>query len=345
MTSSSLIFAGIASALLLLGGCPLKEEEIRRDIRPPVFERLEHSDSRKIGISFNEAVRYREKTFRSRPVLTPQTITARENRLEILLGSPVRPGMRYTFRLTVEDRAGNSLGFLFRFYGHNGAVPDLLINEFNPEGTGNNPEVVELYARSAGNLGGLTFYRGLKDDFEDSFIFPAVTVQKGEFILLHTHWDPARYPKDIRKENESGPDKTRAQARLSSDKSRDFWTTDLKGLSATNGVISLYDRPNGVLLDAVIYTNRTDRPAEKEKGWTRSLFPLARALYREKGWKSAGGGTLILPSESLAVDQTSATRSFSRGSVPQDSNSPADWYIVPTGKSTFGAVNSDLTYP
>ena len=78
----------------------------------------------------------------------------------VISGETQIPGRRYTLQAEARDARGNTASFIADFYGYNGRVPRVLINELTPRGSGNHPDLVELKTLTAGNLGGVVLYQG-----------------------------------------------------------------------------------------------------------------------------------------------------------------------------------------
>ena len=69
----------------------------------------------------------------------------------------------------------------------------------------------------------------------------------------------------------------------------DFWVPGGDGLGGNNGVLSLYERPGGAMLDGVLYSNRTSESDELYGGFgTADTLFRARELVSDGGWKIAG---------------------------------------------------------
>jgi len=60
-------------------------------------------------------------------------------------------------------------------------------------------------------------------------------------------------------------------------------------------------------------------------------------LADQEGWEPSDFD--IIPEDGINPDNSTATRSMCRISPDTDTDSRDDWYIVPTGKSTFGEIN------
>ncbi|RLW69441.1 MAG: hypothetical protein B6D68_02035, partial [spirochete symbiont of Stewartia floridana] len=220
--------------------------------------------------------------------------------------------------------------------GWNPRVPELLINEINPKGSKSTPDCAELFALTDGNLGGLMFVIGTEGNANDTLVFPAVEISKGDYIVIHTK------PEGIPEEIDETEEVNASGGRLALETARDFWMRDAPGLPSNNGAVTLYQRKGGDIIDAVIWSNRADAPEEDDLGWTSAAFPWAQDIGVQGEWTA--DGEIPLPSETLPVDSSTATRSLCRGSIPSDSNSPDDWHTVPTRGQTFGMINIDEVY-
>jgi hypothetical protein len=303
------------------------------DLRPPQVETVRTLGPREIGIRFNEDARLDAEKTRITPDLAVSGITASEREI-VIRGAEQTPGRLYTLETEALDARGNSASFIMEFYGWNGSVPRLLINELTPRGSGSHPDLVELKALSAGDMGGVTLYLGTPGSHDGRVCFPSFRVAAGSFILVHLK------PSGDPGETDETVDRTASTGFDASDTAFDFWLPDVKGLGGNNGVVSLYDRPGGACLDGFLYSNRTSQSDERYRGFGSSEM-LARAdeLARDGGWKPAG--SRVLPEDGVNPDGSTGTRSLCRSSASADSDVAADWHIVPTRKATFGAENSD----
>ncbi len=160
---------------------------------------------------------------------------------------------------------------------------------------------------------------------------------EGVFILVH--WKPSGDPAEL---NET-EDMAASRGFDASDIAWDLWVADGRGLPGNNGVLSLYDRPGGICLDGVLYSNRTSQSDESYRGFG-SVETLNRAeeLVLDGGWKPAGAR--VSPEDAVSPEGSTGTRSICRQSSGADTDSAEDWHIVPTRKATFGAENSDEVY-
>ncbi len=303
------------------------------DIQPPVIQSAEVLDNQTIEMRFDEQISSAIENIEIEPELGIASVESDEKRLIVRFSSSQGIGVSYTMRTEVEDLKGNSLSFLYQFSGWNPHVPELLINEINPRGSKSTPDCVELFVLTDGNLGGLMFVIGTEGNAIDTLAFPAIEISKGDYIVIHTK--PEGLPEEVdelEEVNTSG-------GRLALETARDFWMRDAPGLPSNNGAVTLYKRKGGAIIDAVIWSDRDDVPGEDDLGWTSTSFPWVQEIGLQGEWLA--DGDIPLPSETLPVGSSTATRSLCRGSIPHDSNAPDDWHTVPTRGQTFGMINID----
>ena len=181
--------------------------------------------------------------------------------------------------------------------------------------------MVELYAKTAGNIAGITLFGGTKSSFTDKFVLPSHKVKAGDYILIHF----------------------KPQSFESHKADLDFIIENGAGLSGNNGAITIYSNPYGELLDAVIYTNRTSESDENYRGFGSTKFMLqAEEIYEAGGWQISGDE--ITPEDCVPSGDSTATRSICRSGISEDTDTNRDWHTVPTSKYSFGKFNSDEVY-
>ncbi len=334
------VLALVLLAALFQGCVPGTEADnpfFAADLVPPMLESAEVQDEFHAVFRFDEDVFTVERP----PVLTPPLGEAlmhcqgRELVVEFAEAQVI--GESYTLRASVQDEKGNILEFLYGFSGWNPRVPVLLINELNPRGSGNTPDCIELLALSDGNLGGVLCFVGTEAHPGGSIRFPAVEILEGDYILVHAK--SQGLPEEL---NETGSI-SESGGLLASDTARDFWMPGSPGLPGNNGAVTLRGRAGGSVVDAVLWSDRQYDPQDDKLGWTSAGYKLAADLALSGGWP-AGSTTVPTPSDAVDVSFSSATRSLCRASVPQDTDSRADWHTVPVRGASFGAVNTDEVY-
>ena len=305
------------------------------DLSPPEYIGQEAAGTEEILISFNEPCFPDEEGFTCEG-LTVKDILAEDSTLRLIFNEVQQPGKKYSARLSVRDKDNNKLVFMFEFYGYNPEVPFMLINEFNPRGSGNNPDCVEFYIISGGLLGGVMFCIGSKDNPDYNYIFPNIRVDGGDYIILHCK------PEGLEEEIDETEEKGISGGKLTYGEAYDLWWGEAPGLPGNNGVLTLYDSPTGQLSDAVLYSNRINDPDDTYFGWTSTVFSAVQDIADEQGWTFSS--LIPLPEETVYCENSTATRSICRNSSSQDCNSKEDWHVVPTGGRSFGYRNTDEIY-
>lgn len=327
-------------ALILLGCAPGSDvggPPFSADLLPPILQSAQTPDERHISFVFDEPIRVTDAIPEISPELPMGEIVADGMRLNIEFTSDQIIGEAYIMRMTVSDEDGNTLSFLHNFSGWNPRVPELLINELNPRGSGNTPDCIELYTIKGGNLGGLCLRVGTDNRYSEELVFPAIEIPDGEYIIVHAKSEGI--PEEI---DEPGP-LNESGGLLSSDTARDFWIPGSPGLPGNNGAVTLFSRRNGPVIDAVIWSDRQDDPADEKLGWTNDGYIFACDLASAAAWDSAGS-EIPFPSDAIDVATSTATRSLCRGSNPVDTDSAGDWHTVPTRGQSFGSANTDDVY-
>jgi len=309
------------------------------DLRAPELLGTESADPLTIIAHFSEKTIIAPEELMCAPPLALSDAVSVENDVHLRLAAPTVCGTAYQIDAVARDEAGNSTSFITTVYGYNSEIPDVVINEFIPQGSSTHPDLAELYVRTAGNLGGLCLYEGASGNWEQRMVFPALQVEGDSYVLVH--FKPEGITEEIDEDSETGIDASGGMD--ASPTARDFWVPGGTGLSGNNGALSLYRTPAGKLLDAVLYSNRTSDSDETYRGFgTRETLERVDELAAAGGWEIAG--TLITPEECVNPEDSTSTRSICRGAASQDSNSAADWHITPTRGATFGAVNTDDVY-
>jgi hypothetical protein len=327
-----------AAVPAFLAGCgPLADNRVPApDLRPPQVEAVQATGPGDIALRFDEeATLLPEKT-----VITPGlgvTGIAGTGRTVTVHVSPQTPGQPYVLETEAEDARGNSSRFLAAFYGWNGRVPGLLINELSPRGSGSHPDCTELRVMTAGNLGGVVLYCGTPGSFDARLIFPSCEVAAGSFIVVH--WKPTGTGGEV----DETADPAASGGFDASPTARDFWVPAGTGLPGNNGVVSLYERPGGRCLDGVLYSNRTSESDQRYRGFgEQAMLDRAEELLRDGGWSCEGAA--VAPEDGVSPEGSTGTRSLCRMPGGSDTNRATDWHVVPTKKASFGAENCAEVY-
>ncbi len=332
----SLIFILMCiESILSCGPIPDIREIQEIDLRPPVLNSIISTDYNKIAINLDEIAYITENNVSIYPELEIINIRTVSNTIFILTETHI-PGAKYTVNSTISDENNNSVNILAVFYGYNPDIPVIQINEFTTRGSKSHPDMVELKVLTDGNMGGIVIYQGTPGNNKDMLVFPAFSVKADDFIIVH--FKPENIPEEINETEE----KNISGGLDNSVNAYDFWVKDGTGLSGNNGVISVFERPGGLIIDGVLYSNRTSNSDEIYLGFgTRAAMEQALELSENNGWISKN--ETICPEDAVNPEGSTSTRSICRNKL-QDSDSKIDWYIVPTRGYSFGRENSDEIY-
>ncbi|MDR1626163.1 MAG: hypothetical protein LBT33_06440 [Spirochaetia bacterium] len=334
----------LAAGILLLASCADESWESlllfnSDSLRPPQLERVSGVQSDVLEVYFDKAAWVEEGSLSAYPGLEVASVEEGSPVIRITLAQAAEAGKRYTLEMTVRDEGGNTCAFLYQFYGYNPRIPDMTINELivgTPSATVYNQ--VEIAVFSAGNMAGVTLFEGTKSFADKTFTFPSLEVLPGDFILVH--FNTSETEGEI---NETGGTKTEAFGKGACDTAWDFWVPGTGNLTKDNDVISLYTNPEGDVIDGILYTSKTYAAGAKYNGFGTSLMlNKATELVSGGGWNI--GGEEPFPEDGFNPSGATSTRSICRDSSSTDTDSAGDWHIVPSGKRSPGAANSDEEY-
>lgn len=306
-----------------------------RDITPPDLLKIEAISRNSIILEFDEGINFIESSYISRENLKIANFLYHNNSIEIVFKSDMIPGHEYCTEFKFEDNYNNYTYFISKFYGFNPIIPTLLINEFICKGTDTNPDKVELYVKRGGNMAGVTLFNGVSKSYDSIFIFPDITVNTGDYIVIRSVTD--RYPNEhIERDNIDFENDSKFIAGVRDIRTKDFY------LSGTNGVLSLYTNPFGKLMDGVIYTKNNNDPDKNYRNFgLKKTVTRVDIITDEEGW--TGSENCIFPNDCINIEGSTTTRSLNRKDL-NDSDSKEDWYTVPTGMSSFGYQNNIEVY-
>lgn len=316
----ALAVTALVGALIGAGCRPLHEavRPAEGEFYPPELRAVEVTGPQELVLEFDKPAVVLPESLQLDPELPVSAPPGATETIALRFAQPSIAGRQYAMRAAVRDDNGNTLQFVISFYGYNDRVPSLVINEFSPRGSASNPERVELFVREGGNMAGAALYNGVGGNFDSKIVFPDREVETGEYLVVHFRPDSAAI----------------GEERLN------FRVPEGSGLPSNNGALTLYDTPNGRILDAVIYTNRTSDSDANFRGFgTRRTLDRVDAIVDAGAWQIAG--SLAAPEDAVWADYASPTRSINRDSLSTDTDRRDDWHTVPTRGASFGAVNSD----
>ncbi|MBN1696295.1 MAG: hypothetical protein JW881_02170 [Spirochaetales bacterium] len=333
---SGIFFVIIVTSGLGCGPFQHVRDDADIDICPPLFLELITNEPDKVRLVFDEPVHVDTESVSLDHGLSVKEIGSVNTDIIFTIEDQMA-GKEYCLDARFEDDYGNSVHLIIRFYGYNPSLPHLIINEFITEGSKTHPDLVELKVLEAGNMGGIVFYEGTPSFWEHRLVFPAFSVGKGDFILIHMK------PEGLETEIDESGDKGLSGGLDASATAFDFWVRDGDGIANSNGVITLYSSPGGDILDGVLYSSRNSSSDERYLGFgTRKVMEWVMELQIHEGWK--GREESIRPEDGVDPTDSTTTRSICRDKNGVDSDTSSDWHIVPTRMSSFGEDNCEERY-
>ena len=341
----TLILLFTIAYILLASSCKLSTRLWNGgDTSPPLLEQMTITDTL-LELYFNEPIQ-KESIFTVQKeyenIISDISIIRKKMRISL---SSTIAGQEYNFETIVYDTAGNSSLIIDNFYGHNNRIPAMLISEFTCKGSKKNGDKVELAVLSDGNTAGIVLQEGVGDNYTIAVTLPALEVKKGDFIVVHFRPYPSQ---DIKNEITSKIESTHKQAY---DSAWDIFSTQDKGISNTNATLTLLTHPKGKIIDAVLYSIKQDKQKDPYYGFGASkAYHWAQQLLDTTEWKkdtNSGeeiNNTIATPSLAINPKKSTSTRSISRNTQLNDTNTKKDWHITPTRGATFGKQNTNEEY-
>lgn len=307
------------------------------DLQPPRVVGVRAVAAAKVIASFDEPLSEEDVTVLVDPVVPVRVAKARGTVLSIEFLTPLLAGRAYAVEAAVRDAASNTTTFVAKVHGLNDRVPEVVISEITPRGSGNHPDAVEIFCRTGGDLAGVTVMEGARSSGLDSYTFPGMEVEAGDYLIVHFR------PEGIPEEIDETEDPAASGGLDAHPSAYDFWITGGDGLSGNNGAVTVYESPGGRLLDAVIYSNRTAESDQRYRGFgTRRVMEMVDEITADGGWRFSGDNAY--PEDAVNPEGSTSTRSICRGSDMVDTNAASDWHIVPTRGATFGEANTDAEH-
>lgn len=335
----------LLSAAIIMSCDPMGE--IRKmdlgDITPPILNSHVVQDLGIVTLEFDEEVSLQAGSLRLNSCdeqIGVHPLAADESfsrQICLQIDGQSLPGKQYSLELVVEDKHQNSLSIVMPFYGPNPQAAQLLINEILTSISSKNRDTLELWAQRGGNIGGITIFWGLPGDFDYAWSLPALEIQAGDYLLIHCK--PENLPEEIMELS----DILASGGKNSSPLARDFWLFDAPGLPDSSGIISLADNPLGKIRDAVFYSDKITISGKDYRSFgTKKLLDRAEILQGSNVWKVSG--ELIMVEDAAQTGSLTATRSINRRADHGDTDSAADWHVVPSGQTSLGSANNDEIY-
>lgn len=315
------IFGVVGIVVMLLTGCegpPQWPQMYGGDWEPMVLERVLVTQTHRVSFAFNKPVYV--NTARLDPPVTVVDSYWEDGMLHVETEELLEAGEEYWMDAILRDDTGNLASMLVNFYGLNENMPEVLINEFVARGSGRNADFVELRIMTAGNLGGITVYNGSPSNWTSRIVLPIEDVEAGDFVVIHFR---------------EGRDDINGVL--------NFPVPDGTGLPTTSGGITVTAFPDGPLLNAVLWSDRTYDPTSDRRGFgTAAQLRIFEEVVALGGWTIRGD--YVVPDDGIDPDGHTATRSINRYNDGRNTNSREDWYIVNTGRASPGRPNSEELY-
>jgi len=309
------------------------------DMRPPAVTTWGPTGSRSLVINFDEELAEVMPGITSSPgAPVAECHLGDDGRsLVIDLGTDQEPGASYAVSGIVADASGNQSSFVLPYWGHNPDPPRMLCNELLTEGTSAHPDAVEFFVAKGGQCAGLAFFVGAPDSFDIRYIFPRLVVDTGDFIVLHLK------PQGLETEVDESLDKAAAVGIDATAGAWDLWYRGGNGaLSGKNSALSLCVSPNGGFMDTVLYSERTVESDTSYGGFgTATLRDRVALIVAAGAWQASDPPR---PEDCARSTGTTSTRTICRSSSSEDTDTGADWHIVPTKGSSLGRPNTDAVY-
>ena len=277
-----------------------------KDNKPPVLLTVNSIASSIVRLDFDEQVKVYGKSF------SPLVARADGKSVYVTLNSSLKGGSQAQLTGRVQDYYGNTTGLEVNVWGYNPNLPKLVINEFTTKGTDDNPDRVELFALTSGNLAGVALYSGIPDNYDAMYVFQDIDISAGDHVTV------AFVDEDDEQDN------TKANYFCTSDK-----------LPNDNGILVLAASPSpgAEILDVALYSKYRE---DAEYFGTNTLTQRAQWARSNGTW------------DGPAIDSTKSTskRSMARILNSEDSNTLSDWYIAtyPRKEDGFGKANTAEEY-
>jgi len=248
------------------------------------------------------------------------------------------PGEMISLRGTVEDLHGNQLTFLAPVFGFNPYLPTLVINEIRGVNSSTRTEAIEILAVSSGHLGGAAIVVGNPREPSQLVQFPPLEVNAGDYIVLHFRAPPGSISGPFGNYDNPPPGSTTLDGVIN--------LYGEGGLSATGELILIARDPRMlVFLDGIMYTNKTNNPEDRYRGFgTRAALEKAEFFARTGLWFENIPAQVdpedFPTSLGMTVTRTLNRRPFEEG----EPRSRGLWYICATGQGSIGSINSLLEH-
>lgn len=340
--------SGILAALvaIFLGGCNPYFSIVNKspEVSPPylVDARMTAPDSFVLTFSSKVVIGAEDVLLGSDLVVAPgYPLVDGTTAKFILEGETLLPGRPLPISGTAASPSGDTTWFSVNLFGYNASPAVLSLNEVRIVHSTASPEAVELVCLVAGNLGGVSLVVGLPDGDGQKLRFPPLEVDAGQTIVVLFRAKPEELSGEEGNWDNRPPSSPVVAGALN------FYLP--AGLSDTAALVSVWSSP--ILdagQDAVMYTNKTDNPEDRYRGFGTSAALQLAAFLAESGLWADGAGDpeLVNPGDFASSSGATVTRTLNRrpGAAPGLAAGRGDWFIGASGTASIGGPNTDQEY-
>jgi hypothetical protein len=256
-----------------------------------------------------------------------------DNSVVVAFKQKPQAGLAVTADLLVEDEAGNTLNVLAPFRTRNDRIPKLLITEIRTEASKPRGEFVELYCKTAGNMGAVRLYAAGNSIDEPLYEFQPMEVAAGDYILLHM-----RSYDEVAALDEAGANLALSGPKAGADLTatvikniktdapedvRDLWLPSNKEVLRKTDIVYLVDQDKKVI-DAAAFRAEADK-WEKTAAFAKTMA----MLEAQKAWTGE-------PADSLG---SSVTKTINR--AEGGANKVSGFYLCKSGNNSPGKANKE----
>ncbi len=279
----------------------------------PVLLDFSLSSSNNLVLYFNKNVTLEnsilsEKASDTKLNVSADSYNSTENSVTYDFESICKTGIEYILDTVATDESGNTLTLSLPFTGYNTNMAGLLLSEIrigyasvkSGETTVHKSEFAELICTKDGNLSGIELVCASSGE-DRKFKFPAIDVQKGDYITVHLRTPTYKDEVEEGIFSETNEDKCISTHIDSCDTAIDLWAESTKSVfNATGDVVIVRNSYTNEALDGFIYTQ--DGMLED------SYTPYASVLVESKIWN----GPYF---DSNGITKSAAARSMSRQNI------------------------------
>ncbi len=340
------VMSVITLAAAFSSSCQITPEGITvlgADYTLPEYQSYQLQDSYHLLLQFNGPVTLKEMhvstvtddgtEFKNAAQFTQQQ-TAEQGACLVTTEVPLVRGTQYVLYGVAEDQKGNSVHFSTVIQGYNETPAQVVLSEIRTTYGNPKSEFVELYVKQKGNLAGMVL-DVVYGNKHFCYMLPDVDVETGEYVVLH-----------LRKLSDTCIDETGDNLKSCTHKDacagRDLWRDDTTKMIGATGIILLYNRAYGDLVDTVLFAE-----SSKDSWNSTALGEAAQTAVSAGLWEGGPGIDGAVCSDGMTLTRTLCRQNIEwiagQESYPVPSSS-GDWFVVGTSQGSPGSANSAIAY-